>query len=228
MTRPVVFDAYGTLLDVAAAARALAQSGQFPALESVWGPLATTWRDKQLAYTWLMNSMGLYKSFWDITQDALDYALEKHALPDKLRQPLLDLYFTLPAFAEAKQVVRQIQSAGHPTAILSNGAPKMLKAAADAGGFSDLLDAVISVEPSQMFKPKPQIYQLAVDQFSATRGDITFVSSNGWDIAGAAQFGFKTYWVNRAGDPVDRLPSKPDAIGTDLTDLLTYLGISDA
>jgi len=228
MTKPVVFDAYGTLLDVAAAARALAQSGEHPELTDVWVALATTWRDKQLAYTWLMNSMHLYQSFWDITENALDYALEKHDLPAHLRKPLLDLYFALPAFPEAYQVVARIKDAGHPTAILSNGSPDMLSAAAKAGGFTDLLDALISVDPLKMFKPKPDIYQMAVDQFGVTPAAITFVSSNGWDIAGASQFGFKTYWVNRAGDPVDRLPSKPDQIGSDLANLLTYLDIPRA
>ncbi|MEO1562310.1 MAG: haloacid dehalogenase type II [Pseudomonadota bacterium] len=228
MTKPVVFDAYGTLLDVTAAARQLAQSGAYPELEPVWPALAATWRDKQLAYTWLLNSMGLYRSFWDITQNALDYAIEKHDLSSSLRLPLLDLYFALPAYPEALDVVGAIRAAGHPTAILSNGSPDMLAAAAEAGGFTDILDALLTVDAVKTFKPKPATYQLACTRFNVDPDAITFVSSNGWDIAGAAQFGFKTYWVNRAGDPVDRLPSKPDQIGSDLTNLLTYLDISNA
>ena len=228
MTKLVVFDAYGTLLDVASAARQLAHSGAHPVLEPVWAELAATWRDKQLSYTWLMNSMGRYESFWDITQNALDFALEKHDLPQEIRRPLLDLYFELPAFPEAHSVVRTLKDTGYTTAILSNGSPDMLSAAAMAGGFDDLLDALISVEPLKMFKPKPEVYQMAVDHFSMPAEGVTFVSSNGWDIAGAAEFGFKTYWVNRASDPVDRLPSKPDHIGSDLTNLLTYLGTSHA
>ncbi|MEM9715593.1 MAG: haloacid dehalogenase type II [Pseudomonadota bacterium] len=228
MTKPVIFDAYGTLLDVASAARQLAQSDDHPALEPIWADLATTWRDKQLAYTWLMNSMGLYRSFWEITKDALDYAVEKHNQSSELRQPLLDLYFELPAFSEAYDVVARIKAARHPTAILSNGSPDMLSAAAMAGGFTEVLDALLSVENVKTFKPKPATYQLVCAHFNVDPNTVTFVSSNGWDIAGAAQFGFNTYWVNRANDPVDRLPSGPDAMGSDLTNLLTYLDISDA
>ena len=228
MTKPVVFDAYGTLLDVASAARDLAQSGDHPALEPIWPALAATWRDKQLAYTWLLNSMGLYRSFWNITQDALDYTIEKHGLSSTLRQPLLDLYFALPAFPDAFGVVSAIKASGHPTAILSNGSPDMLTAAAEAGGFTEILDALLTLDTVKTFKPKPATYQLACTRFNVDPDAITFVSSNGWDIAGAAQFGFKTYWVNRAGDPIDRLPSKPDQIGSDLTNLLTYLDISNA
>ncbi|MEM9210304.1 MAG: haloacid dehalogenase type II [Pseudomonadota bacterium] len=228
MIKPVVFDAYGTLLDVAAAARNLAHSEACPELEHIWAMLAATWRDKQLSYTWLHNSMGIYRSFWDLTQDALDYALEKHGLPLTLRQPLLDLYFALPTFPEAKPVLRSVKAAGHPTAILSNGSPDMLAAAAEAGDFTDLLDAILTVESVKTFKPKPATYQLACTHFNVDPGDVTFVSSNGWDISGAAQFGFQTYWVNRADDPVDRLPAIPQRIGQDLTDLLDHLGVKDA
>ena len=228
MTKPVVFDAYGTLLDVAAAARALAYSGEHPALKDIWADLANIWRDKQLAYTWLRNSMDAYRPFYDITHDALTFALEKHNLSFDLLGPLMDMYNRLPAYPEAMAVLQTVKAAGHPTAILSNGNYDMVHEAATAGGLSAHLDAILSVHPLKVFKPDQRVYQLACDAFNCQPDDVTFVSSNGWDIAGAAHFGFNTYWVNRSGDPVDQLPAKPHRIGSDLNDLLNHLGIKNA
>ncbi|MGQ9371827.1 haloacid dehalogenase type II [Azospirillum sp. A39] len=205
--RAVVFDAYGTLLDVAAAARRCRS-----ALGDTADPLAATWRTKQLEYTWLRSLMGDYADFWQVTGDALDYAMAAHGLGDTaLRGRLMDLYLHLDAYPDAQPTLRALRGAGLRTAILSNGSPDMLDAATGSAGLRPLLDAVLSVDPLRVYKPHPDVYRLACDALSLPAAEIVFVSANGWDAAGAAAFGFGVVWLNRAGAPRERLPAGPRA-----------------
>lgn len=214
----VVFDAYGTLFDVTAAARAAAAEPGGARLAEVWPRLADDWRRKQLEYTWLRSMMGDHADFWQVTQDALDWALEAAGLDDApLRARLIDLYRELAAYPEVPDMLRAVRRAGLTTAILSNGAPGMLADAVASAGIGDLLDAVLSVESVGIFKPDARVYALVGDRFGADPAQVLFVSSNGWDVAAATRFGFRTLWVNRAGAPVDRLPHRPDHIAHDLT-----------
>ena len=215
--RACVFDAYGTLFDVASAARAAAAEPGGAALAEVWPRLSADWRAKQLGYSWLRAAAGQHADFWRLTQDALDWAMEARGLTDPaLRQRLLDLYWQLGAYPEVPEMLSALKAEGFATAILSNGSPGMLKAAVDSAGIGDRLDDLLSVESVGVFKPHPSVYQLVPDRFGCAPAEVLFVSSNGWDAGFAAAFGFTTAWVNRAGEPVDRLPGRPAHILTDL------------
>ncbi|MFY0308750.1 haloacid dehalogenase type II [Leisingera sp. D0M16] len=214
-----IFDAYGTLFDVAAAARQAASEPQFPHLQDTWAELASHWRLKQLQYTWLRAITGAHADFWDVTQDGLDWAMEAAGLDGDaaLRQRLLDLYWELQAYPEVPAMLKALKDAGMNTAILSNGSPAMLDGAVQSAGLGGVLDDVLSVESVGIFKPDSRVYDLVGKRFGCAKDEVLFVSSNGWDAAGATGYGFVTAWVNRAAEPVDRLPWKPVHILPDLT-----------
>ena len=222
-----IFDAYGTLFDVAAAARvAASEPGQGHWAEK-WPALAADWRAKQLQYTWLRAITGDHCDFWQVTQEGLDWAMEHQGLSDKpeLRERLLALYWELQAYPEVPEMLGALQAAGLNTAILSNGSPDMLNGAVQSAGLEELLHDVLSVESVGIFKPARQVYDLVGKRFDCAPEQVLFVSSNGWDAAGAAGYGFRTVWVNRAGDPVDRLPATPHDILSDLTDIPKLAGV---
>lgn len=213
-----IFDAYGTLFDVAAAAREAAAEPGAETLAGIWPQLAEDWRRKQLEYTWLRAVTGAHCDFWQVTQDGLDWAMEAAGLADtSLRERLLALYWELSAYPEVPQMLSDLKTAGKATAILSNGSPDMLAGAVNSAGIGAVLDDVLSVEQVGVFKPHASVYALVEDRFGCTRDQVLFVSSNGWDAGCATGFGFTTAWVNRAGAPVDRLPWRPMHILTDLT-----------
>lgn len=213
--RACVFDAYGTLFDVNAAARHCADQ-----IGDAWQPLAETWRAKQLQYTWLRALTGQHVDFWQVTQDALDFALASLSIDDPgLRAELADLYLRLDAYPEVPQMLADLKAAGLKTAILSNGSPKMLDAAVANAGIGDLLDAVLTVESVGIFKPHPSVYRLAEQQFGFGPGQMSFQSSNGWDAYSAKAFGFKVVWVNRFGQAEEHIPDTPDLQIADLTGL---------
>ena len=213
-----IFDAYGTLFDVAAAAREAAAEPGREAFAKVWQKVATDWRLKQLQYTWLRAVADAHTDFWEVTQNGLDWALEASKLDDpELRERLLALYWELSAYPEVPAMLAALKSAGYQTAILSNGSPDMLAGAVDSAGVGEFLDDVLSVEDVGVFKPHASIYQMVPDRFDCGADEVLFVSSNGWDAAAAAGFGFRCVWVNRAGEPMDRLPWTPDKVLSDLT-----------
>ena len=217
-----VFDAYGTLFDVnSAAARHRDSLG--PAADA----LSATWRRKQLEYTWLRSLMGVHADFWEVTTAALDHACERHGIGDgALRSQLMESYRRLSAYPEVPEMLAAIRDGGFKTAILSNGTPAMLQSAVAAAGIGALLDQVLSVEEVGIYKPHPTVYQLAVDRLGAPAQRICFLSSNGWDIAGAAQFGFRAIWINRAAEPRERLPAGPELELPDLSQLPQIVGRS--
>ena len=209
-----VFDAYGTLLDVDAAAREAAAEPGMEALKENWLPIAKGWRERQLRYSWLCSMMGKYDDFWELTIRALDTTLEEHALAshDKVRARLLSLYSELSAYQEVPEVLANLKAAGHRLAVLSNASPSMLVKALDAAGISEWFDELLSVDVLKCYKPTPAVYQLIPERFDCKPSDVTFFSSNNWDVSGAGAFGFKTIWVNRTGVAWDNLPGKPDII----------------
>jgi len=206
-----IFDAYGTLFDVAAAARVAAGEPGRAALAEVWPRLAADWRAKQLEYTWLRAIADRHTDFWQVTQDGLDWALEAAGLSGDaaLRTRLLALYQELDAYPEVPGVLADLKARGLATGILSNGAPGMLAAAVASARIGDRLDAVLSVEDVGVYKPHARVYDMVGARFGCARGEVLFVSSNGWDAAGAAGYGFRTAWVNRTGAPRDRLYATP-------------------
>ncbi len=213
-----IFDAYGTLFDVNAAARIVAaEPGQAP-LAALWPKLAQDWRAKQLEYSWLRTIADRHIDFWQITQDALDWAIDAHGLHDNaLRAKLLAVYKELPAYPEVPAMLKALKAKGKTIAILSNGSPEMLQSAVISAGIGAYLDDVLSVEEIGLFKPHMRVYDLVGENFNVPQTEVLFASSNGWDAAGAAGYGFASVWVNRNGLPVDRLYASPHRILRDLS-----------
>ena len=213
----LVFDAYGTLFDVHSVA-ALAERlfpGRGPALSAAW-------RGKQLEYTWLRSLMGRYEDFSSVTGDSLDWALASLGLDAgaAARRDLLSEYRRLATFPEVPGALEAL-AASHTLAILSNGHPEMLLAVVDHNGLGHrFAGGVLSVHEAGIFKPHPSVYRLAEEHLRVPRERIGFVSSNGWDAAGAKAHGFRVFWINRGGAPVERLGVEPDAIIHDLGDLV--------
>ncbi|WP_226622185.1 haloacid dehalogenase type II [Alloyangia pacifica] len=213
-----VFDAYGTLFDVSAAARRAAEAPGQAALAEVWPALSADWRRKQLEYSWLRAVTGDHCSFWQVTQDGLDWAMEHHGLSDPdLRETLLGLYWELSPYPEVPKLLATLKARGLACAILSNGSPDMLDGAVSSAGLESYLDAVLSVEDVGVFKPARAVYDLVGQRFGTEPGEVLFVSSNGWDAGSAAAYGFVTAWVNRADEPMDCLPGQPQHVLPDLT-----------
>ena len=217
-----VFDAYGTLFDVAAAAKAAADD-----LGDKSGPLAEIWRTKQLQYTWLRSLMDDYADFWKVTGDALDYALAATGMKGDpaLRRKLMELYRALGAYPDAVATLRALKNARVKTAILSNGSPAMLRAAVKSAGLAPLLDHVLSVHSLKIYKPDSRVYRLATRTLKVGPAAICFVSSNGWDAWAGARFGLRSVWINRTGAPPENLPGKIAAEARVLADVPRLLGL---
>jgi 2-haloacid dehalogenase len=210
-----VFDAYGTLFDVhAAIARYRAAAG--PDADR----FSEIWRTKQLEYAWTLTLSGRYLDFWTLTERALDYAFARVTSVDRaLRPNLLDAYFKLDAFKDARAALTGLKARGSRVAILSNGTPDMLNAAVDYAGIAALCDAVLSVDAVRTYKPRPEVYALVTDRFGVKPDEIVFVSSNRWDIMGAAAFGFRTIWVNRSRMPEEYTDHAPVQVVPELSAL---------
>lgn len=216
-----VFDAYGTLFDVHSAARRASD-----ALGDKAAGVSAVWRDKQLQYTWLRSLMGSHADFWQVTGEALDFALAAHGIEDQaLRGRLMELYLSLEAYPDVVPALSKLRAAGRQTAILSNGSPAMLDAAVESAGLNAILDASLSIEEVGIYKPDSRVYQLAVDRLGVEAARICFVSTNCWDAHGAAHFGFTVAWMNRFGQQDERLPGAPAAIMQGLDALPGLLGI---
>ncbi len=223
-----VFDAYGTMFDVhSAVARCREDFGLEP------GPaqtLSEVWRGKQLSYSWLRSLMGPehYVPFWQVTGDALDFALDTafpSGPPAALRQALMDSYLRLDTYPEVLGVLQTLKAAGMKTAILSNGSPDMLQSVCDSTGCTPLLDAILSVDEVGVFKPDPRIYRLTVERLDISApAAVSFQSSNAWDAAAASAFGFRVAWCNRFGQARERLPGSPDIELTSLDRLPAIVG----
>jgi 2-haloacid dehalogenase len=215
-----LFDAYGTLFDFAAAAR-----GCRDVLGVDVDRLTALWRDKQLQYTWLRSLAGRHADFWQVTGDALDFAMETLGMTDAaLREKLMNLYLSLDSFPEVRDVLRRLKAKGIKTAILSNGTPEMLRASVEHSKIGDFLDAVLSVEDVGVYKPHPKVYQLAVDRLGIEPRAISFQSSNAWDAYAASAFGMRVVWCNRYGQARERLPGKPDREIKSLAELPAVVG----
>ena len=214
-----VFDAYGTLFDFASAA----SRADVP--EDRRAALTTLWRDKQIQYAWLRTLENRYADFWQVTGDALDFALESLGLESpRLRERLMDLYLGLEPFAEVPAVLSTLRAAGFRTAILSNGSPMMLEALVKRSGLEAMFDAVLSADAVRAFKTHPDVYQYALDSLGLTAPQITFQSSNAWDAWGASDFGMRVVWCNRYGQRRERLPGSPDFEIRTLAELPALLG----
>jgi 2-haloacid dehalogenase len=217
-----VFDAYGTLFDFASAA---ARCRSVPADRMT--ALTSLWRDKQLQYTWLRGLQGRHADFWQVTGDALDFALETLALSGPgQRDELMSLYRTLECFPEVPRMLARLKADGFVTAVLSNGSREMLADAVANSGLATLLDHVLSVEEVGVFKPHPSVYRLAVDRLGVPADAIAFQSSNAWDAYAASAFGMRVVWCNRYGQRRERLPGAPDREIRSLAELPALLALA--
>lgn len=217
-----VFDAYGTLFDFnSAVARHRASIG--PKADA----LAEMWRSKQIQYTWLRNGMNAYAPFWQVTGEALDHCLRALAIDDATaRAKLMGAYLALDPFPEVPAMLEQLARAGVRAAILSNGNPDMLDPMVKTSGLGGRFEAVISVDAARVFKVDRRAYELVEARCGVTPDKVCFLSSNCWDAHGAAHFGFRTVWINRAGAPDDNLPGSTVAQLKDLAGLPALLGAS--
>ncbi len=215
------FDAYGTLFDVFSVT-ALCEE-LFPGSGDA---LAQRWRAKQLQYSLLRSLMGRHRDFWLVTEDALAYAARSLNLDltDARRARLMDAYLTLEAFPDVRPGLEALRDRGLRLAILSNGEPRMLEAAARSAGIDTLLDTIISVEDVKIFKVSPRVYNLGLERLEVGRPALGFVSSNSWDIAGAASAGLTTFWIQRsAAEPPEELGFAADRVVSAITDLPSLL-----
>ena len=214
-----VFDAYGTLFDFNSAARTASDE-----LGDDWQPLSELWRQKQLQYTWLRGLAGRHADFWQVTGDALDFALATLKLDRPgLRTRLMDLYLHLPTYPEVAETLRRLRSSGLKTAILSNGTPAMLAAVVRSSGLEGAFDAVLSVEEVGVFKPHPSVYHLASDRLGIAPAALCFLSSNAWDAFSAKASGLRVVWCNRFAQAPERIPAMPDGEISDLSALPALL-----
>jgi 2-haloacid dehalogenase len=210
-----VFDAYGTLFDVHSAV-----GRHRDALGDKADAVSATWRDKQLQYSWLRSLMGAYVPFWQVTREALEYAFAMHGVEnDVLAEALMGAYLELDAYPEVKSTLETLQGQGFKLAILSNGSREMLSAAVNNAGLEPIFDAVLSVEAVGIFKPHASVYQMGCDSLGVTANEICFLSSNAWDVCGAANFGFQVAWINRFSQPAERLPGERKAMIKTLDEL---------
>ncbi|NVK18078.1 MAG: haloacid dehalogenase type II [Methylocystaceae bacterium] len=196
-----VFDAYGTLFDVSAAARRCSIE-----LGERWLDFSAMWRKKQLEYTWLRTLMGDFKDFWHVTGDALDFTMDTYNIHDPaLRTRLMELYLKLDTYPEVPKLLENLRDRGMKTVILSNGSRTMLTSAVRKAGIGHLLDDVFSVDEIEKFKIHPDVYQHAVDKLGVAKEKIAFQSANAWDAAGAMAFGLQVVWVNRFAQKKEKL-----------------------
>ena len=218
--RSILFDVYGTLLDVHSA---IAQAGKD--LGAASDAVSRLWRQKQLEYTWVWSLRGQYRSFRDLTEAALDFALTAHDIKSEaLRSRLLLAYERLDPFPEVAEALNALRKRGLRLAALSNGDPDMLEAGLQAAGIRASLDAVLSVAPLRIFKPDRRVYEMGRAWADAPAGEIAFVSANAWDAGGAAGFGFRTFWIDRAGQPREYDIDRHTMIVASLRDLAAHLG----
>ncbi len=221
-TELCVFDAYGTLFDFNSAV-----ARHRGAIGSKADSLSELWRTKQIQYTWLRNGMGAYAPFWQVTGQALDHCLAAHGIADAgVREQLMGAYLALDPFPEVPAMLGALKAAGLRCAILSNGNSEMLDPMVAASGLARYFEAVLSVDAVQVFKPDARVYRLVESRLGVPPSRVCFLSSNCWDAHGAAHFGFRTVWVNRADAPDDNLPGNLATQIRDLSALPSLLGVS--
>ncbi len=202
------FDAYGTLFDVHAAVRRHAE-----ALGPDAPRFSETWRAKQLEYTWVRSLAGRYRDFWSLTEESLDFCFAAFPSADRaLRPKLLEAYRRLDCYQEVPELIRTLRREGRQLAILSNGTPEMLQAAVSAAGLDGSFDAILSVDPISIYKTDARVYDLVTTHFRVYPDAVSFQSSNRWDVAGAAAYGFRAVWINRSGAPDEYPDMTPAAV----------------
>ena len=202
--KAIIFDAYGTLFDVNSAAEKCKDK-----IGDKWESFANYWRTTQLEYTWLRSLMNRHKDFWQITEDSLDKSIKAFKIDNSMRNELLDLYKKLSTFTEVKEVLNSLKKKNYKLAILSNGTPALLNKLVSSNDLTDIFDDIFSIEEVGIYKPDPKVYDLPVKKYQIKKDEVTFLSSNTWDVSGSGNYGYNSIWVNRNKNIFDNLDYKP-------------------
>ena len=214
-TKAIVFDAYGTLFDVNSAAEKCKNK-----IGDKWENFANYWRTTQLEYTWLRSLMKRHKDFWQITEDSLDKSMLTFEIDKSMKSELLKLYKELSPFPEVKNVLEEFKNKSIKIAILSNGTPDLLNHLVKSSNLENLFDDIFSIEEVKIYKPDPKVYDIPVKKYKIKKQEITFLSSNTWDVCGGGNYGYNAIWVNRGNNIFDNLDYKPNNEVNDLKELL--------
>ena len=214
-SKAIVFDAYGTLFDVNSAAKKCKSK-----IGDKWESFASFWRTTQLEYTWLRSLMKRHKDFWDITEDSLDKSMKTFNIDKSIKNELLSLYKILSPYPEVKQVLENLKKKKLKLAILSNGTPALLNELVTRNNLNNLFDDLFSVEAVKVYKPHSKVYDLPIKKYNVKPKEITFLSSNTWDVAGGGNYGYNSIWVNRNKSHFDNLDYLPKNEIVNLTQLL--------
>lgn len=214
----LVFDVFGTLFDHDSAVGEVGSIAGRPASE-----IAALWRRKQLEYSWLRTLMQRPADFATVTREALDHALDAMGIAPEHGETMMATYGRLALFPEVRAALGELANGGRRLAVLSNGSPAMLEAVLESGGIADVFESSISAADAGVFKPHPLVYRLAADRLGLAPDRIALVSSNAWDVAGAAAFGMRAIWIDRTGAPAERLPAGPDLVLDSLAGLAARL-----
>ncbi len=214
-TKAIVFDAYGTLLDVNSAAEKCKNK-----IGDKWENFANYWRTTQLEYTWLRSLMKRHKDFWQITEDSLDKSMLTFEIDKSMKSELLKLYKELSPFPEVKNVLEEFKNKSIKIAILSNGTPDLLNHLVKSSNLENLFDDIFSIEEVKIYKPDPKVYDIPVKKYKIKKQEITFLSSNTWDVCGGGNYGYNAIWVNRGNNIFDNLDYKPNNEVNNLKELL--------
>ena len=202
--KAIIFDAYGTLFDVNSAAKKCKDK-----IGNKWEDFANYWRTTQLEYTWLRSLMNRHKDFWQITEDSLDKSIKAFKIDNSMRNELLDLYKKLSTFTEVKEVLNSLKKKNYKLAILSNGTPALLNKLVSSNDLTDIFDDIFSIEEVGIYKPDSKVYDLPVKKYQIKKDEVTFLSSNTWDVSGSGNYGYNSIWVNRNKNIFDNLDYKP-------------------
>ena len=217
-TKSIIFDAYGTLFDVNSAAEKCKDK-----IGDKWENFSNFWRTTQLEYTWLRSLMKRHKNFWQITEDSLDKSMNVFSIDKSMKNELLDLYKTLTPYPEIKEVLQNLKNKNLRLAILSNGTPALLQELVSSNKMNNLFDDLFSVEEVEVYKPDPKVYEIPVKKYNVKPSEITFLSANTWDVAGAGNYGYNSVWVNRNNSKFDNLDYQPKNKIINLSQLLDII-----
>ena len=213
--KAIVFDAYGTLFDVNSAAEKCKNK-----IGDKWENFANYWRTTQLEYTWLRSLMKRHKDYWQITEDSLDKSMLTFEIDKSMKSELLKLYKELSPFPEVKNVLEEFKNKSIKIAILSNGTPDLLNHLVKSSNLENLFDDIFSIEEVKIYKPDPKVYDIPVKKYKIKKQEITFLSSNTWDVCGGGNYGYNAIWVNRGNNIFDNLDYKPNNEVNNLKELL--------
>ena len=216
--KAIIFDAYGTLLDVNSAAEKCKEK-----LGDKWEGFANYWRTTQLEYTWLRSLMRRHKDFWQITEDSLDKSMNLYNIDNSMRSELLNLYKVLSPFTEIRDTLKKLKQSNYKLAILSNGTPDLLNELVVSNQLKDIFDDIFSVEEAGIFKPDSKVYDLPINKYNIEKNEVLFLSANTWDVSGAGNYGYNTVWVNRNKNIFDKLDFEPKQQISNLSELLDLI-----